>query len=71
MIENAPVEISFSGVYFPPIFFVIVFGILGALVITSVLNRTGLSKYIWHPPLAFLAISAIISTVIALLLLSP
>jgi uncharacterized membrane protein YeaQ/YmgE (transglycosylase-associated protein family) len=71
MIENIPVEISFSGVYFPPIFFVIVFGIIGAFVITSVLNRTGLSKYFWHPPLAFLAMSALISAVIALLFLSP
>ena len=71
MIENIPVEISFSGVYFPPIFFVIVFGVIGAFVITSVLNRTGLSKYFWHPPLAFLAISALISAVIALVFLSP
>jgi len=71
MIENIPVEISFSGVYFPPIFFVIVFGVIGAFVITSVLNRTGLSKYFWHPPLAFLAISAIISAIIGLLILRP
>jgi uncharacterized membrane protein YeaQ/YmgE (transglycosylase-associated protein family) len=71
MIENVPVEISFSGIYFPPIFFVIVFGVIGAFVITSVLNRTGLSKYFWHPPLVFLAISVLISAVIALLFLSP
>ncbi len=71
MIENIPVEISFSGVYFPPIFFVIVFGVIGAFVITSVLNRTGLSKYFWHPPLAFLAMSALISAVIVLLFLPP
>jgi len=71
MIENVPVEISFSGIYFPPIFFVILFGVIGAFVITSVLNRIGLSKYFWHPPLAFLAISAIISAVIALVFLSP
>ncbi len=71
MIENIPVEISFSGVYFPPIFFVIVFGVIGAFVITSVLNRTGLSKYFWHPPLAFLAISALRSAIIALLFVSP
>jgi len=69
MIEKVPVEISFSGIYFPPIFFVIVFGVIGAYVITSVLNRTRLSKYFWHPPLAFLAISVIISTVIALVFL--
>jgi len=71
MIENIPVEISFGGVYFPPIFFVIVFGVIGAFVITSVLNRTGLSKHFWNPPLAFLAISAIISAIIGLLILRP
>lgn len=71
MIDNIPTEISYGGVYFPPIFFVILLGVIGAVVITSVLNRTDVSKYFWHPPLAFVAIAAILSSIIGLLFLSP
>lgn len=71
MFEQIPAEVSFGWVYFPPWFFVVAFGVIGAYIITAILNRTGLSKYFWHPPLAFVAIAAIISAIIGLLILRP
>ncbi len=67
MFEQIPAEVSFGWAYFPPVFFVILLGVLGAFIITDVLNRTGFSKYFWHPPLAFIAISAIICAIIGFL----
>lgn len=69
MFEQIPAEVSFGWVYFPPVFFVILLGVLGAFTITWILNRTGLSKYFWHPQLAFIAISAIVSAIIGFLVI--
>ena len=71
MFEQIPAEVSFGWVYLPPWFFVVAFGVIGAYIITAILNTTGLSKYFWHPPLAFVAIAAIISAIIGLLILRP
>lgn len=71
MFEHIPAEVSFGWVYFPPWFFVVLFGVIGAYIMTAVLNKTGLSRYFWHPPLAFVAIAALLSAVIGLLILPP
>jgi hypothetical protein len=71
MFESVPVEISFGGVYMPPLFFVVLSGVISAYVITAILNRAGLSRYFWHPPLAFVAITLLMISLIGLMFFSP
>jgi hypothetical protein len=71
MFKSIPVEISYGGVYLPPLFFVVLFGVISAYVITAILNRTGLSRYFWHPPLAFVALTLLMISLIGLIFLSP
>jgi len=66
-----PHEISFGWVYFPPLFFSILFGIVAAWIVTGLLNRTGLSRYFWHPPLAFLSFILIFGSLFGLFVLAP
>lgn len=56
---NIPVEISISGIYFPPIMFALLLGIVLAGVIAKLLNRFNLTRFIWHPPLFFIALTVI------------
>ena len=56
---NIPVEISIGGIYFPPIMFAILLGVVLAGVIAKLLNRFSLTRFIWHPPLFFIALSIV------------
>ena len=56
---DLPIEAAIGGVYFPPILLATVSGVVLAWVITRLLNRLGLSQYIWYPPLFFLALAVI------------
>jgi hypothetical protein len=71
MFESIPVEISFGGVYLPPLFFVVLFGVMSAYGISVILNRLGLSRYFWHPPLAFAALTLLMTSLIGLMFFSP
>jgi len=66
-----PHEISLSWLYIPPVLLVVALGSLLAVLLTRVLNRTGLSRFFWHPPLAAIAFAAIFSAIIGLFLLAP
>jgi hypothetical protein len=68
---SVPHEISFGWVYIPPLAVVILFGISAAWIISTVLNRTGLSRYFWRPPLAFLGFALIMSGLFGLFILFP
>ncbi len=68
---QVPSEVQLLGIYLPPIFFVCLFGLACALAITQVLNWTGLSRWFWHPPLAFVAIWVLASSVIGLAIIAP
>ena len=57
--SDIPMEISIGGIYFPPIMFAILLGILLAGVVAKLLNRFNLTRFIWHPPLFFVALSVI------------
>ena len=57
--SNIPMEISIGGIYFPPIMFAILLGILLVGVVAKLLNRFNLTRFIWHPPLFFIALSVI------------
>ncbi len=66
-----PHEISFGWVYFPPLFFAILFGVLAAWALAGWLNRTNLSRYFWRPPIAFLAFVLIFGALFALFIIAP
>jgi hypothetical protein len=69
--NRIPSEISFHWVYFPPFFFTLVLGFVGALGIAKLLNATGLSRFFWHPGLAFIASWALATSLVGLLLIHP
>ncbi len=71
MLANIPVEISYGGVYLPPLFFVVLFGVISAYFISVILNRSGLSRYFWRPPLVFVALVLLMSSLIGLIIISP
>lgn len=54
-----PIEQSIGGVYFSPILSAGFFGILLAWLVTRVMNRFRLARYVWHPPLFFVALAVI------------
>ena len=68
---QVPHEVSLGWVYFPPLAVVILFGIAAAWILAIVLNRTGLSRYFWHPPIAFLGFVLIMSSLFGLFILFP
>ena len=71
MFENIPVEISFGGIYMPPLLLLVLSGVLSAYGITVILNRTDLSRYFWNPPLAFVALTLFMTSLIGLMFFSP
>jgi hypothetical protein len=71
MFHPIPSELPVGGVYLPPALLLGLLGLAAAWVVTKILNRTRLSRFFWNPPLAFLAIWALMSAVIGLFLLAP
>ena len=57
--DHLPIEQSFTGIYFSPILSASILGIILAWLITRVLNALRLARYIWQPPLFFLALCVI------------
>jgi len=66
-----PAELDLLGIYVPPFFLICLFGLVLAVVVTNILNRTGLSRHFWHPPLAFFAIWVLVSSLIGHVWISP
>jgi hypothetical protein len=60
---NRP-EFRFLDLLIPWIFMVSLFGFLAAWVVIAILERTGLSRHIWHLPLFFLALVVLLSSII-------
>ena len=63
---NIPMEISIGGIYFPPIMFAILLGVILAGVLSKLLNRFNLTRFIWHPPLFFLALTVVCTRVVSI-----
>lgn len=68
---RTPTDISLGFVYVPPLFVDFVAGLILAYVVVHVLNRTGLSRFFWHPPLAFLALVVLMGSLFGILVLPP
>lgn len=71
MLAQEPSEISFDWIYFPPFFFTVVLGFICALGIAKFLNVTGVSRFFWHPGLAFVALWVLATSVVGLFLIAP
>ena len=54
-----PKEFAIGGVYFPPLLIAGFFGVLAAALTAMLLNRYRLSRFIYNPPLIFVALSVI------------
>jgi Protein of unknown function (DUF1656) len=71
MFTDIPSEIQILGVYFPPLFVAILAGLLCAIGLARLLNWTGLSRFFWHPPLAFAALWLLSAALFGLIFISP
>lgn len=65
---GVPAGVSIGGILFPPFLFMCFYGFLTALLITWVLSHYGLGRFIWYPPLFFLALTVLFSSIYALVL---
>ncbi len=57
--NSIPMEISWWGVYLPPVLPATLLGWFAAWLITRILNRFDLARFVWYPPLFFLALAVI------------
>ncbi|WP_424489582.1 DUF1656 domain-containing protein [Pseudomonas sp.] len=71
MFARVPSEVSLDWIYFPPFFFTVLFGFIGALAIARLLNWTGLSRFFWHPGLAFVALWVLTTSLLGLFVIPP
>ena len=71
MFASAPSEVQILGMYFPPLFVAIVAGLVCAMVVAQLLNLTGLSRFFWHPPLAFAALWLLAAALTGLFVITP
>jgi len=71
MLFDVPAAVSLGFFFVPPIFVDMAAGLVLAYLATRVLNRTGLSRFFWHPPLAFLGLFVLMSSLFGILVLPP
>jgi len=57
--SHLPSEISLGGIYFPPILFAVILGVMTAWMLSRILNWLDLARFVWNPPLFFLALSVV------------
>jgi hypothetical protein len=57
-------EMRLGEVLIPWIVVVATFGFLTAWLVIAIMERTGLSRYVWHLPLFFLALVVLLTSVI-------
>jgi len=62
-VANRP-EFRIFDLLVPWIFVISVLGFLAAWLVVAVLERTGLSRHIWHLPLFFLALAVLLTSII-------
>lgn len=62
---NRP-ELRFTELLIPWIVVIGLLGFLAAWLVVATMERTGLSRYVWHLPLFFLALVVLFSSVFGL-----
>lgn len=71
MFASVQSEVQILGMYFPPLFITIVVGLVCALLVAKLLNLTGLSRFFWHPELAFAALWLLSTALAGFLIIKP
>ncbi len=64
MMTFIPSEFAIGGVYFPPLLIASILGVTAAVLTAFLLNRYRLSRFFFYPPLVFLALAIIYTSVI-------
>ena len=59
-----PHEFAIGGVFMPPLLIATVLGAIAAVATARLLNRVRLSKYLFYPPLVFLALTVVYTILI-------
>lgn len=57
--ESMPSEFVIAGVYFSPLLIALILGVVIARLVTNLLNHFNLARFVWWPPLFFLALVVI------------
>jgi hypothetical protein len=61
---NVPSEFAIGGVYMPPLLIAAVIGTVMAVVVAQLLNRYRLSRYLFYPPLVFVALTVFFTVLV-------
>lgn len=64
-----PSEFDFGGVYFSPLLLASIAGVVLAWLLTRLLNRLDLARFVWWPALFFLALCVICTGLVGAFLL--
>ena len=64
-----PSEVSLWGVYFPPYLLAGILGVTAAVLSAYLLNRYRLSRFFFYPPIVFLALAIIYTSIIGTFLI--
>ena len=67
--SSMPHEFAIGGVYFPPLFIAGILGVVAAWVTVMLLNRYRLSRFLYNPPLIFVALAIIYTGLIGTFLI--
>ena len=68
MIELIPVEFNVAGVYMPPLLVAGALGLLATVQTAKILTARHLTRYLFYPPLAFVALTVVYSIAIEVFL---
>jgi hypothetical protein len=63
-VNPVPHEFAIGGIFMPPLLVAAILGTVAAVVTARILNRFRLSRYFFYPPLVFLALTVLYTTVI-------
>jgi hypothetical protein len=66
--HRVPHEIAIGGIYMPPLFVALILGTIIAIIIARLLNRYRLSKYLFYPPLVFVAMVVIFTVFVEVIM---
>jgi len=64
-----PHEFAIGEVYMPPMLIAVVLGTIAAVITALLLNRFRVSRFLFYPPLVFLALAVIFTVLIGNVLL--
>lgn len=67
--NQIPSEFVIGGVYFSPLLLASLLGVAIAWLLTRLLNRLDLARFVWWPPLFFLALCVICTGVVGVFLI--